>query len=989
MRTIQSSPLLTLALAPLAIAAIAAISPSQGTSDAHPGMRVGEVRSYRYASPVQSRVADPVGTVLVDEHVVRVPGAGFLALDFDRLVLRHGSILQIEGLQDSSKQRFTHAFSQKQSAYFNGDALRIRLFAGPNTSGNHFSIHEIQVGTQALAQPLTLCTPDDRTPSTDKRVARVLARDTVGVYVYTGFLISRWHCLATTGFALHNVRSVTAQFNVPPSSILGGIAQPDAKDQYLWTGTRGYQNGANGDNWGVFTVQRNATSKLYPTEAQNAGFYLMNAGAMGTATLRVTGHGKDGGRRNHVQQSVVGTRKFLTTTTLRYQVDVEAGSQGSPVIGSQGQVHAVHFQSVCALNEQWGTRATQATFKQWRNQLCQAPQDPDLVAELVSINAVTVVADGGYTVSSRIRNSGRVRSGAVSSGYYLSLNSTITTADTLIAPFTTRTLAALEAHVHSMSVRMPRTLADGSCYLGVIADRNGSLNESAENNNIRASNALSCRGLPDLAISSLTTSTTQLRPGRTVNMVCTYRNAGLGSAGACRLGFYLSNDASITNADVLLGTLSLAATNRNTTRRVNRTSTLPNNLTPGTCYLGVWVDDLRALRELSETNNTRSTPVTCFGPDRPNLTAEAVTPNTNAWRANATVSVGSRVRNTGRLASPVSTAGYYLSTDNVITTQDTLLRSFDLPSLVPQASVSPAYSVTIPANVRPGTCWIGVFADRTGAIVEESEADNTKVVAGTCIGKADLQISEFTTSSSRLTGGSGVLLRVQTKNIGTAQSAASTTAIVLSKDATISTRDELVGSYRVGPLAVDATQTAGVLARMPYCLPNGVYWLGGVADALNEIDELSTTNNTASLSRPANAYSGSGRYLEWLEPRIGVPFGAQSPSIATFKNTVGGQAGMCLTAPQDKGKLYLCIWSGSDAPFRFDAFSDFSLQLVNSPVLPLWLGFVDANGYAKPSIALPAVASDVSFTAWTHTLFFNGTNFDGFGNNTIRTILTR
>lgn len=973
-----------------ALFALASQGPAQTSHDA--ALKVGEVRSYSYSSKIQTRVADPLTTVLVDEHVVRVPGASFLALDFGRIVLKHGSRLQIEALRDGDAQSFTHAYSQAQSAYFNGDAVRVRLFAGPNTIGNHFSVKEIVVGTRDLPGPLTLCTPDNRLPSTEKRVARLLCRDTAGVFVYTGFLISRWHCLATTGFALHNVLNVTAQFNVPPSTILGAIAQPAANDQYLWTGTRGYQNGAFLDNWGVFTVQRNATSKLYPAEAQNAGFYVMSSGALGTPTLRVTGHGKDGGRRNHRQQSVLGTRIGSSSTRqiLVYRVDVELGSQGSPVIGTDGQVHAVHFRSVCAqANQQTGTRASQATFKQWRGRLCQPPQDPDLVAELVSVNATTLVGDGGYTLSSRIRNSGRVRSGAVSSGYYLSLNSTITTGDALLASFTTRTLTAQEAHVHSMQVRMPRTLGDGTCYLGVIADRNGSLNESFENNNARASGALKCRGLPDLTTRSITSSTTQLRPGRTINMQSTIANVGFGASSSCRLGHYLSADATITSADRLLGSTVIPAMNRNTSRSLSRTVTLPSALTPGTCYLGVWADDQRAIRELSESNNTRSARADCFGPDRPNLVAAALSANTTQWIANSAVQLRTTIRNTGRLVAPSSTAGFYLSTNQFITTNDTLLRSFAVPSLGLQASTTLSYAVNIPARVRPGACWLGVFADRISAIVEESEADNIRTVAGTCVGRPDLSVTRFSTNSTRLFASTGLLVNLTTSNVGTAQSPASTTAIVLSTDATISARDELLASSRVASLPANGSQAVQLRARLPVCLQSGTYWVGAIADALDEVVELSGSNNTASFSRPSTPYAGSGRFLEWRTPRIGAKTGVLGPVVARFRNTVGGQAGMCLTAPQDKGKLYLCLWSGSAAPFRYDAFSDLSLQLTNSPVFPLWLGVVDANGFARPSIALPPTTSDVTFTAWTHTVFFDGTSFAGFGNNTLRTELIK
>ena len=66
------------------------------------------------------------------------------------------------------------------SSYFNGDALRVRMYAGPLSKRNQFSIKTVGVSKVPAAGPATICGADDRTLSTDRRVARIVWRVVVG-----------------------------------------------------------------------------------------------------------------------------------------------------------------------------------------------------------------------------------------------------------------------------------------------------------------------------------------------------------------------------------------------------------------------------------------------------------------------------------------------------------------------------------------------------------------------------------------------------------------------------------------------------------------------------------------------------------------------------------------------------------------------------------------------------------------------------------------
>jgi hypothetical protein len=87
----------------------------------------------------------------------------------------------------------------------------------------------------------------------------------------------------------------------------------------------------------------------------------------------------------------------------------------------------------------------------------------------------------------------------------------------------------------------------------------------------------------------------------------TVRNQGSAVAGNYRVGFYFSTDPSITTADVFSGTFcNMPPLNPGQTRLCEGPVAVPASLSPGTFYLGAFVDDLQAVPEADEQNNARA-----------------------------------------------------------------------------------------------------------------------------------------------------------------------------------------------------------------------------------------------------------------------------------------------------------------------------------------------------------------------------------------------
>ena len=73
---------------------------------------------------------------VVYEDVITYPGMAWMRLYFGEVSLDRGSYVRVTSLRDGEQQKLdarTMDMWSNTSAYFNGDALRVELVAGPST----------------------------------------------------------------------------------------------------------------------------------------------------------------------------------------------------------------------------------------------------------------------------------------------------------------------------------------------------------------------------------------------------------------------------------------------------------------------------------------------------------------------------------------------------------------------------------------------------------------------------------------------------------------------------------------------------------------------------------------------------------------------------------------------------------------------------------------------------------------------------------------
>jgi subtilisin family serine protease/uncharacterized membrane protein len=338
------------------------------------------------------------------------------------------------------------------------------------------------------------------------------------------------------------------------------------------------------------------------------------------------------------------------------------------------------------------------------------------------VSAFTVPAKGGadrdLALTDTTTNQGIDAVPATVTKFYLSANSQLDASDTLLAEgHAVPALGPGASHAGSTTVRIPANTISGTHYLIAKADADGAVTETDEGNNTVAR---SIQIGPDLIVSALTRPP-KVGAGDPVTVVETTTNQGGGNAGASATHFYLSTNAVLDAADILLtGLHSVGALAAGASSTGSTTIVIPSGTAPGSYYLFAKADAGNAVAETQENNNAAVKTVT-IGPDLVVSTVFVTSPVT----AGATTSVTDTVLNQGGGAAGASVTRFYLSVNNMLDATDVLLpEKRDVPGLAAGASHSGTTNVTIPPGTAPGSYYVLAKADGDGSISESVETNN-------------------------------------------------------------------------------------------------------------------------------------------------------------------------------------------------------------------------------------------------------------------------
>jgi len=484
---------------------------------------------------------------------------------------------------------------------------------------------------------------------------------------------------------------------------------------------------------------------------------------------------------------------------------------------------------------------------------------PDLVMTAVTPNAGSVAPGGTLSVTDTVQNQGSApNGGSFAIGYSLSPDTTYGNGDD-IAITTTRVVGVVAAggsNTATTNLLIPVSAPLGTYHVCAKADSGNTVSESNETNNSLCSTLTVGPAAADLIMSAVSTAVTAAAPGGGVSLSNSAKNQGTASAGSFTIVFSLSTNATYGDGDdiTITKTRSVTSLGIGATSTASTSLTIPAATPLGNYYLCAKADSDNSVLETDETNNTRCTTGT-IQVTRPDLIMTAVTPNSGAVSATATLSVTNSAKNQGAVTAGSSTVGFDLSPTAsyddpgaiAITTTRTIT------SMAAGATSTATTTLTIPNTTAPGNYYVCAKADSAGTITELDETNNTLCSAATVsVPQSDLIMSAVSTAATVLAPGGVFTLSNTAKNQGGFPAGSFTVAFSLSTNAIYGDGDDvaITATRTVSSLASGATNLATSSLTVPATASAGTYYVCAKADSGNTVVEADETNNSLCTGTP-------------------------------------------------------------------------------------------------------------------------------------------
>jgi len=155
---------------------------------------------------------------------------------------------------------------------------------------------------------------------------------------------------------------------------------------------------------------------------------------------------------------------------------------------------------------------------------------------------------------------------------------------------------------------------------------------------------------------------------------------------------------------------------------------IPAFIAPGSYSVSVVADYEQRVAESNEGNNG----LTAFSPveiRRADLLVTAITaPATGS--IGKTIAVGNTVKNEGMATATAVRVSFFVSPVSPTAGQGRLIGTRDIASLPAAASSAVTTTLTLPANLEPGSYFVSAVVDVAGAIVEGEEGNNGRTADG-------------------------------------------------------------------------------------------------------------------------------------------------------------------------------------------------------------------------------------------------------------------
>jgi subtilase family serine protease len=469
----------------------------------------------------------------------------------------------------------------------------------------------------------------------------------------------------------------------------------------------------------------------------------------------------------------------------------------------------------------------------------------DLALQGASLSPLSVVAGGNLSASSSIYNLSGATASSSSVGYYLSTDAVLDAADQLLGSSMGFSLAVGQASSRFANFQVPAGTAPGNYFILFVADYLNQVPESNEGNNVTPVNISVTPPSIDLTIPQAGVTPLNVAPGSPLSLNCQIINQGNAVASSSSVGYYFSTDATLDAADQLLTSQFGGQLSPNFPSSRFGTAAVPPGVAPGAYFILFVADYQNQVGETDENNNVRAVSFTVSPPGVDLvITQEQLFPSSAV--AGNFLQVNCLIVNQGNIQANTSTAGFYLSTNQVFDVADVLLSTTQGGTLFANQTSFRSSNPQLPANTAPGSYFVLFVADPQAQVTEVNETNNVRSLPLSVIAPSiDLQVSSTFLNPSSVAPGGVTAASCVLFNQGNAVANPATVGYYLSTNLVLDANDILLANTTGSVFGFNSSSRFANLT-VPAGTAVGSYYVLFVADYLAQISETNELNNVTS-----------------------------------------------------------------------------------------------------------------------------------------------
>ncbi len=277
---------------------------------------------------------------------------------------------------------------------------------------------------------------------------------------------------------------------------------------------------------------------------------------------------------------------------------------------------------------------------------------------------------------------------------------------------------------YNQYLHIPASVPAGNYYLIAKTDAFNYVTETNEYNNTAFSRLRVITPNVDLSVNTQRVNPAKAVAGNTVNVSGYLYNHGTEYSYSTNLNFYISKSGNIeTDSAFYLGSYYSSSVYPEASVPFNQTLYLPEYLAAGDYYIVFVADAGNNQPEMNENNNIVSKKISIEAATR-DLFVKSASVSSKAT-VEQTVYFKATISNSGNSDVSYFNLGYYLSSDETLSSEDIFIGTIGVPGMLSKSSVPVSGEFKVPYYISQGSYKLLFVADNYNQIIETNETNNS------------------------------------------------------------------------------------------------------------------------------------------------------------------------------------------------------------------------------------------------------------------------